>query len=143
MQPELPESSPESTQGREVPSEHIEMMDLLSYIYLRHGLPDKAAVLLAARHELEPDDPKTLLSLAVAQVRSAKPERALVTLEQLAMLGALDASFHLLRAQAFHALGQTEESFSAMRTHVALRAREIEAAKLHQTVKTTVGTKVN
>ena len=134
MPPEYPEPLPGSLPLSDAPDEHIEMMDLLSYIYLRHGFPDKAAVLLAARQELEPDDPKTLLSLALAQVRSGKPDRALVTLEQLAMVGVVDASFHLVRAQAFHALGQKSESATAMRAYVALRASETEARKLQQSV---------
>jgi len=103
-------------------SEQVELMDLLSYIYLRHGLPDKAAVLLAARDAVSPDHPRALLTLALAQVRSAKPERALDTLERLAMLGAVDASFHLVRAQAFQTLGEATEAASAMRAHVALRS---------------------
>ncbi|MBH1965478.1 MAG: hypothetical protein I8H77_14130 [Comamonadaceae bacterium] len=101
---------------------HIELMDLLSYIYLRHGLPDKAAALLIARDLLVPDNRVTLLTLAIAQVRAVKYERALETLERLAMLGAVDASFHLVRAQAFQALGRTGEAASAMRAHVSLRA---------------------
>lgn len=105
-------------------AEQIQLMDLLSYIYLRHGLPDKAAVLLAARDLLVPDHPQTLLTLALAQVRARKPERALDTLERLAMIGGIDASFHLVRAQAFQALGQANEAATAMRAHVALRASQ-------------------
>lgn len=99
----------------------IELMDLLGYIYLQHGLPDKAAVLLAARDVLAPDHPRALLSLALAQVRSAKPRRALETLERLALLGAMDGTFHLVRAQALQALSMTEEAAGAMRAYVAMR----------------------
>lgn len=99
----------------------IELMDLLAFVYLQNGLPDKAAVLLAARNILAPEDARALLSLALAQVRSAKPQRALNTLEQLALLGAMDASFHLVRAQALHALGRRDEAAGAMRAFVALR----------------------
>ncbi|WP_298208954.1 CDC27 family protein [Acidovorax sp.] len=96
-------------------------MDLLAFVYLQNGLPDKAAVLLAARNVLAPEDPRALLALALAQVRSAKPQRALNTLEQLALLGAMDASFHLVRAQALQALDRREEAAGAMRAFVALR----------------------
>ena len=99
----------------------IELMDLLAFVYLQNGLPDKAAVLLAARNILAPEDARALLSLALAQVRSAKPQRALNTLEQLALLGAMDASFHLVRAQARHALGRRAVAAGAMRAFVALR----------------------
>ncbi len=103
------------------PAESIELMDLLAYVYLQNRLPDKAAVLLAARNVLAPDDPRALLALALAQVRSAKPQRALNTLEQLALLGAMDAPFHLVRAQALQALDRRDEAASAMRAFVALR----------------------
>lgn len=103
------------------PAADIELMDLLAFVYLQNGLPDKAAVLLAARNILTPDDPRTLLALALAQVRSAKPQRALNTMEQLALLGAMDAPFHLVRAQALQALDRRDEAAGAMRAFVALR----------------------
>ena len=103
------------------PAESIELMDLLAFVYLQNGLPDKAAVLLAARSILAPDDPRALLALALAQVRSAKPGRALDTLDRLALQGAMDAAFHLVRAQALQALGRADEAASAMRAYVALR----------------------
>ena len=106
------------------PAESIELMDLLAFVYLQNGLPDKAAVLLAARNILAPDDPRALLALA--QVRSAKPQRALNTLEQLALLGAMDAPFHLVRAQALQALDRRDEAAGAMRAFVALRNNTAE-----------------
>ena len=99
----------------------IELMDLLGYVYLQNNRPDKAAVLLAARDVLAPDHPRTLLTLALAQVRSAKPGRALDTLDRLALQGAMDAAFHLVRAQALQALDRGERAASAMRAYVALR----------------------
>ncbi|WP_255437540.1 hypothetical protein [Comamonas flocculans] len=116
---ELPASE---AQGGALPlARQLEVMDLLSYIYLQHGLPDKAAVLLGARDVLAPDDARALLMLALAQVRSAKPQRALATLERLALAGAMDAAFHLVRAQALQAQGQAQEAASAMRAYVRLR----------------------
>ena len=103
-----------------------ELMDLLAYLFLQHQRPDKAAVLLAARNILAPDDPRALLALALAQVRSAKPQRALNTLEQLALLGAMDAPFHLVRAQALQALDRRDEAAGAMRAFVALRNNTAE-----------------
>ena len=100
----------------------IEFMDLLGYIYLQHGLPDKAAVLLTARNVLQPGNAQTLLTLAVAQVRSEKPNKALETLEQLAMQGGMDANFHLVRAQALQLLGRMDEAQAAMRTHISMRS---------------------
>lgn len=99
----------------------LELMDLLGYIYLQHGLPDKAAVLLTARDVLAPDNPKTLLTLAVAQLRSEKAQRALATLERMILLGAIDSSFHLVRGQVLQQLGRETEAASAMRAHIATR----------------------
>lgn len=100
----------------------MEFMDLLAYIYLQHGLADKAVLLLLARDLLVPDDPRTLLSLALAQLRSDKPGNALQTLERLVILGAMGAEFHLVRAQALQALEQPAEAASAMRAHLAMCA---------------------
>lgn len=99
----------------------LEFIDLLAYIYLQHGLPDKALVLLTARDLLAPDNARVLLSLALAQVRSAKPAKALQTLERLALLGAMGAEFHLVRAQALQALQRHDEAVGAMRAYVALQ----------------------
>ncbi|WP_315124564.1 hypothetical protein [Comamonas antarctica] len=106
----------------------LEFMDLLAYIYLQHGLPDKAAVLLTARELLAPDHPRTLLTLALAWVRSAKPGKALEVLERLAILGAMGAQFHLVRAQALQALDRTDEAASAMRAYIGLLPQEARVA---------------
>lgn len=98
----------------------LEFMDLLAYIYLQHGLPDKAAVLLCARDLIAPDDTRTLLTLALAWVRAAKPGKALQVLDRLAILGAMNAEFHLIRAQAMHALERHVEAAGAMRAYVAM-----------------------
>ena len=54
-------------------------------------------------------------------MRSAKPGRALDTLDRLALQGAMDAAFHLVRAQALQALDRGDGAASAMRAYVALR----------------------
>lgn len=95
---------------------------LLGYVFLQNGRPDKAAVLLAALDLLAPGRPRTLRALALAQLRSGKPEPALQTLERLAMAGAVDAAFHLLRAQALQALARHDEAAAAMQAYVTLRA---------------------
>lgn len=111
--------------------EEVEFMDLLAYIYLQHGLPDKAAVLLRARDLVAPGEPRTLLGLALAQLRSDKPAKALQTLERLAMLGAMDAEFHLVRAQALQSLDRPDEAASAMRAHLAMLALPVRSLPPH------------
>lgn len=118
---DTPDPAPSAdTAAKDPAGQCTEFMDLLAYIYLQHGLPDKAAVLLLARDLLEPDDTRVLLTLALAQVRSAKPGKALQTLERLAILGAMSADFHLVRAQALQALERHAEAASAMRAYVAM-----------------------
>ena len=106
-----------------------ELMDLLAYLYLQHQRPDKAAVLLAARDLLTPGDARTLLALALARLRAGQPQRALDTLDRLALLGAIDAHFHLVRAQALHALQRAAEAAAAMRAYLAQREAAAAPAK--------------
>lgn len=94
---------------------------LLGFVYLQNARPDKAAALYAALDKLAPGQRKVLCALALAQVRSGKAQRALDSLDRLAMAGGVDAAFHLLRGQALNALGRNEESQVAMRTYLQLR----------------------
>lgn len=98
------------------------LLQLLGFVYLQCACPDKAAVVLAALNVLHPGQAKVLLGLALAQLRSAKPQRALETLDQLAMAGGVDEAFHLMRGQALYALQRPEEAASAMRSYMHLRA---------------------
>lgn len=104
-----------------------QLMDLLAYLYLQHQRPEKAAVLLAARDLLEPGDARTLLALALARLRADQPQRALDTLDRLALLGAIDAPFHLVRAQALHALDRAPEAAAATRAYLAARDAALPA----------------
>lgn len=96
-------------------------LEIMAYVFLQNARPDRAAVLLQALDALHPGQAQVLRALALAQVRSAKPERALQNLERLAMAGGVDATFHLLRAQALQALKRTDEAAQAMQLYVQLR----------------------
>ncbi len=98
-----------------------DFMQLLAYVYLQNARPDKAAVLLGALDAVAPGQARTLRALALAQVRSAKPQHALETLDRLAMSGGIDAAFHLLRAQALGLLARRTEAAAAMRTYLVMR----------------------
>ena len=104
-----------------------EAMAVLGYFYLQNGRADQAATIFAALDTLLPDDRHTVTSLALAQVRAGKPERALQTLDRLALLGFVDSSFHLLRAQALSATSRSGEASAAMRAYVAQRPPAPEA----------------
>ena len=98
-----------------------DFLQLLGFVYLQNARPDKAAVVLAALDAMEPGQPRVLLALALAQIRSNKPMRALQALDQLAMAGGADAAFHLLRAQALGAADRGDEAAIAMATYLQLR----------------------
>ena len=98
-----------------------DFLQLLGFVYLQNARPDKAAVVLAALDAMEPGQPRVLLALALAQIRSNKPVRALQALDQLAMAGGADAAFHLLRAQALGAADRGDEAAIAMATYLQLR----------------------
>ena len=101
--------------------ENAAFLSLLGYVYIENDRPEKAAVLYAALDRLLPGDARTLRALALAQVRAGKPQRALDTLDRLAMAGGVDATFHLLRAQALGALERPDEAASARRAYLQLR----------------------
>jgi predicted Zn-dependent protease len=107
--------------------EHI-FLALMGYVFLQNARPDKAAVMFSALDTLQPAVPRVLRGLALAQLRSDKPQRALDTLDRLAMAGGVDASFHLLRAQALGALARDEEAAQAMKTFVHLRGEAVKPA---------------
>lgn len=104
------------------------ILSLLGFVFLRNARAEKAVIVLAALDALQPGQPRTLRSLALAQLRTGKPDRALRTLDRLAMSGQVDAAFHLLRSQALLAAGRTQESHVAMRTHVQLRQAQATTA---------------
>lgn len=98
-----------------------DFFQLLGFVYLQNARPDKAAVVLAALDAIAPGQTRVLLALALAQIRSDKPLRALQTLDQLAMAGGAGAAFHLLRAQALGLAGRGDEAAVAMTTYLQLR----------------------
>ena len=99
------------------------VLAVLAHALVQNGQPGRAATLLEALDVLEPGKPATLRSLAVAQIRAGKPDKALRTLDRLAMAGAGDDCFHLLRAEALVALSRPLEASMAMNAFVQMRAR--------------------
>ena len=99
-----------------------DLLMLLSDIYLQNDRPEKAAVLLGALDVLGMADDRILAQLALAQLRSGKPDTSLSTLDRLALKGRTDAVFHLIRAHTLLALGRDDEAGAAMRAYVAARS---------------------
>jgi Flp pilus assembly protein TadD len=99
----------------------IQAVQLLALACLQQSRPEKAALLLDALDALQPGRREVLRALALAQLRSGEPQRALDTLERVAVSSAADPAFHLLRSQALLACDRRIEGGAAMSTCLALR----------------------
>lgn len=130
--------SPKQARYRQVsytPADQVELMDFIAHLYLRHGLHEKASVLLEARDVLVPNNPKTLIALAIAQIRCNKPEPALFTLERLSVLHPpIPPLLYLAKSQAFQALGRASDAVHAMRLYLVAKkaSREESDTDLYQ-----------
>jgi len=99
---------------------------VLAHALRLQGDGARSALLLEALDRLRPDEPAVLRSLAAAELACGRPANALSALERLAMTGAIDTTFHLLRAQALVGLDRRDEAAAAMRA--CLDARREGAA---------------
>jgi len=122
-----PETNAAQTPAGPLGPRQAEVLDLLAYIYLDNDRPEKAAVLLAALEALGQADARRRVALALAQLRSGKPDAALATLERALLQGGPNApetgaALHLVRAQALSALNRRPEAQAAMRAYVTMRA---------------------
>lgn len=103
-------------------SDAHELLGLLAYIYLDHSRPEKAAVLLQAMHRLGLATPREQITLALALLRSDKPQLALEALDRVALTARQDATYFLIQSQALHALHRGVQAQAAMQTYLQLRA---------------------
>ena len=100
-----------------------ELLGLLAYIYLEHSHPEKSITLLQALQEMHLANPQEQTMLALALLRTGKPDAALDVLDRLALDGIQDAPCHLIRSQVLHALDRKSEAQTAMRAYLRLRAQ--------------------
>jgi predicted Zn-dependent protease len=94
----------------------LTVLHVLAYGFLHHAQADKAVALLEALDALRPGDPRILLTLATAHLRSGAANRALQVLGQVSSGESTPATTELLRAQALAMLGQHAEARAAMET---------------------------
>ena len=112
-----------------LPRDQHDAMSLLGQLLLTQGHPERAAHIYASLEILEPGEPVNVRALALAHARAGQPEKALDALDRLALAGAVDQPFHLLRAQVLSELGRADEAAAAMRAYMALRSAVAPAAK--------------
>jgi Flp pilus assembly protein TadD len=99
----------------------IDVMRLLGHVFLLHGRPDQAIVMLRAVCVLAPDDQRALRSLALAAIRSGQGGEATRALDKLRDNGDPSPVLHLLQGQALAASGRHNEAEQAFNQFAAAR----------------------
>lgn len=105
-----------------VSAREVQVLSQLAYLYLLQGFAERALVIYASLRVLEPRQVRHVRGLALACARAGQQEKALAALDQLALLGAVDAPFYSLRARVLTDLGRDAEARAAMRTCVQLKS---------------------
>jgi type III secretion protein Y len=96
----------------------IDLVHCLGFIYLRHGQPYRAVVLLIVAAQAEPDRPDILRTLCGALIAAGMGSQALGVLDRLAALQPEQAQhpmMRLMRGRALLLLGRAEEARAAFR----------------------------
>jgi type III secretion protein Y len=99
-------------------AEAIDLVHCLGFIYLRHGQPYRAVVLLIVAAQAEPDRPDILRTLCAALIGAGMGSQALDVLDRLAALEPEQAHhpmMRLMRGRALLLLGRGEEARAAFR----------------------------
>jgi type III secretion protein Y len=96
----------------------IDLIHCLGFVYLRHGQPYRAVVLLIVAAQAEPDRPEVLRTLCGALIAAGMGSQALDVLDRLAALQPEHAQhpmMRLMRGRALLLLGRAEEARAAFR----------------------------
>jgi tetratricopeptide (TPR) repeat protein len=109
-------------------SDQIQTLSALGYFYLLHGFPDRALTLYKGLNLLAPGHIATLKALTLIYMQLKQPLKAMAMLDQLALKGATDATYHLVRSQALMSLQRDDEAQAAMRAYLNARGNDTQAA---------------
>jgi Flp pilus assembly protein TadD len=105
-----------------VTTREVQVLSQLAYLYLLQGYSERAMVLYAGLLVLQPREVRHLRGLALACSRAGQHDKSLSALDQLALQGAVDATFYSLRARVLTDLGRDAEARAAMRTCLQLKS---------------------
>ena len=97
----------------DVADDAVDLMHCLGFIYLRHGQPYRAVVMLIVAAQEQPNRPEILRTLCAALIAARMGQQALDILDKLDALVPEQAQhpmIRLMRARALLLLGRTEEA---------------------------------
>lgn len=104
-----------------LPAESIELLQVLGFLQLQNGNARDATALLEACDHAGGCRGRALILLALAQLRSGTPEKALATLDRADPVAFALPSYRVVRAQALTATGRHDEARQAMKAYAATR----------------------
>lgn len=110
----------------------LDLMHCLGFLYLRHGQPYRAVVILLVAAHAAPEWPDVLRTLCAALVAARMGTQALELLNRLAQLdpgSAQHPMIRLLRARALLLLGRKEAARAAFRGPLSEAPRNPALAK--------------
>lgn len=105
-------------------SDSLDVMRLLGHVFLLHGRPDQALVMLRAVCVMAPDDQRAMRSLALAAIRCGQAAEASRVLDKLRDSGDASPVLHLLQGQALAATGRNAEAERAFSQFTAARVAD-------------------
>ena len=102
----------------EIADDAVDLVHCLGFIYLRHGQPFRAVVMLIVAAQEQPHRPEILRTLCAALIAARLGQQALGVLDKLDTLVPEDSQhpmMRLMRARALLLLGRTEEARTVFR----------------------------
>lgn len=109
----------------------LDVMRILSHLYLAHGHPERAMALLKAARLLAPEDKASARLMARALIRCGRPEAALQFLDGLLDAGEAAPVVQLLRGQALAQCGRPVEARRAFEEFSIMRRAMAAAPGVH------------
>jgi hypothetical protein len=105
-----------------LPAETLELLQVLGFLHLQNGYARDAAALLEACDQAGGCRGRTLVLLALAQLRAGDPGKALSTLDRAGPDTVARQSYRVIRAQALSALGRRDEARRTLTACATARA---------------------
>jgi hypothetical protein len=105
-----------------LPAETTELLQVLGFFRLQSGNAKDAMALLEASDRAGGCRGRSLVLLALTQLRAGAAAKALATLDRTGLDTVAQPSYCIVRAQILSALGRRDEARQAMKAYSAARA---------------------